>query len=90
VKDGPAIDLVLGLLCVEVSHVCEQSLDFVLDISRQVVLCEDRRRRISNREDRNNIKIASAGMEIARATPACQPWWVGLVGGFEGFHRSGS
>jgi hypothetical protein len=70
--------------------VCEQPLDFILDVERQIVFREDRGCRVGDREEGNDIHVAPAGMKIPRATPARQPWWIGLVGGFEGSHRSGS
>ena len=62
VKDHPAIDLILGLLCVEVFHLFEQPLNFVFEVARQIVCGKDRRRRVGHGKDGNDVVVAPAGM----------------------------
>jgi hypothetical protein len=51
VKDQAAIDLILGLLRVEVFHLREQTLNFVLDVARRIDFGKDRRRRVGHGKD---------------------------------------
>jgi hypothetical protein len=85
-KEHPAIDLVLSVLRIQASHLLQQSLDFVFGVARQLVLGKDRRRRVGDREDRDDVEIAVAGMKFTAAMPARRSFGFGLVGlvGLEG------
>jgi hypothetical protein len=73
--------LVLSALLIQASHLLQQSLDFVFGVARQLVLGKDRRRRVGDREDRDDVEIAVAGMKFTAATPARRSFGFGLVGG---------
>jgi len=89
VKDQPAIDLILGLLRVEVFHLREQPLNFMLEVARQVILGKDGRRRIGHGNDGNQVEIAAARMQLPAASPACQSRRIGIIGPWRGSHGSG-
>jgi hypothetical protein len=72
--------LVLSVLRIQASHLHQKSLDIVFGVVRQLVLGKDRRRRVGDREDRDNVEIALAGMKFAAATPARRSFGFGLFG----------
>jgi hypothetical protein len=77
VKNQPTIDLVLCLLSVETVELGSETEDFRTDVTGQVFGGEDRWGRIGNRDDRNDVEVASAGMKLAPAAPA---EWAGALG----------
>jgi hypothetical protein len=67
VEDRPAIDLVLRLLSVEAIQLRGEAKDFRTDILGEVVLGEDRLRRVGEGEDRNDVEVAAPRLKLSAA-----------------------
>jgi hypothetical protein len=80
-------DLILRLVGVELIQLCSEAENLWPDISGQVFFRENRRRRVGNGQDRDDVKIAPARMERSPATTAGELGVIGVIrGGGVGRH----
>ncbi len=78
-QDHSAIDLVSGLLGVEAARLRDEAADLGTDIEGEVFRGKDRRPWVGDCEDRDDIKVAPAGMEFLTTATALQSRRTGIV-----------